>query len=225
VHFLGRLFAPPHGLGRVRTAPGKKADPLGDQLTWEQILTRCSPSSRLWIVTRDGDFATQYGKKTFLNAALYQDLSKRSQTKAEVYCFNSIADGITHFAQKTEVNADKLPTPAEIQEINNEQESLPPIGSTTEPFETWRRTHFGKPATAFDIASQAGDRGGMIDEERGFQIGRSPPVHTTYWPVPQPAGETPKPPVHTTYWPVPQPAGETPKPLLLAQPPDTEKHQ
>src|SRR5262249_8116888 len=29
-------------------APGKRDDPLGDQLNWEQILSRCKDKSRLW---------------------------------------------------------------------------------------------------------------------------------------------------------------------------------
>jgi len=31
--------------------PGKKADPLGDQLTWEQLLSHFKGKSRLWIIT------------------------------------------------------------------------------------------------------------------------------------------------------------------------------
>src|SRR5262249_8230502 len=36
--------------------PGKPSDPLGDQLTWEQLLTHVQPTDELWIVTRDLDY-------------------------------------------------------------------------------------------------------------------------------------------------------------------------
>jgi hypothetical protein len=29
--------------------PGKKSDPLGDQLTWEQLLSHCKGKSKIWI--------------------------------------------------------------------------------------------------------------------------------------------------------------------------------
>lgn len=108
--------------------PGKKADPLGDQLNWEQILSQCRRTHRLWIITRDGDYATEYRGKIFLNAALYQDLVRQGQPVPEVYCFNNIPDGIKHFADKTKVKAEKLPTQEETEEIKKEQESLPPLG-------------------------------------------------------------------------------------------------
>ena len=108
-------------------APGKKVDPLGDQLSWEQILSRCKDKSRLWIITRDGDFATKYGGKLFLNAALYQNLAELRQPAPEVFCFDNIPDGIKHFAETVHVKAEKLPSPEEIEQIKKEQEALPPL--------------------------------------------------------------------------------------------------
>jgi hypothetical protein len=40
--------------------PGKKADPLGDQLTWEQLLSHCKGRSKLWIVSKDSDYCTKH---------------------------------------------------------------------------------------------------------------------------------------------------------------------
>jgi hypothetical protein len=111
-------------------APGKKTDPLGDQLSWEQILTRCRGLNRLWIITRDGDYATAYAKKLFLNAALYQEVVK-VQPKIEVFCFDNITDGIRHFADAVHVNAETLPGPEEAKEIKEEQDALPPLGWLT----------------------------------------------------------------------------------------------
>jgi hypothetical protein len=107
--------------------PGKTADPLGDQLSWEQILTQCRDKRRLWIITNDKDYATEYDHKLFLNAALYQDLARVYGSVPEAYCFDNILDGLAHFARATGVKAEKLPTPQEIEQIKKEQESLPPL--------------------------------------------------------------------------------------------------
>jgi PIN domain len=136
---LEELFAKPYSpsddeLNRARTrrergsAPGKKSDPLGDQLNWEQICTHCQGKSKLWIITGDGDYATEYGRKMFLNAALYKDLSQRYQPTPEVFCFNNIPDGLKHFAEITKVTADNLPKPEQVEEIKKERDSLPPYG-------------------------------------------------------------------------------------------------
>src|SRR6187551_608998 len=41
--------------------PGKANDPLGDQLTWEQFLTKYS-AQEIWFITNDGDYLTKYEK-------------------------------------------------------------------------------------------------------------------------------------------------------------------
>lgn len=106
--------------------PGKRADPLGDQLSWEQILSQCQAKPKLWIITRDSDFATKHDGELFLNAALYDDLVRLYESPPEVFCFGNIPDGFKHFAQKTGI-AVQLPTPAENETIKKEQDSLPPL--------------------------------------------------------------------------------------------------
>jgi hypothetical protein len=82
---------------------------------------------RLWIITRDGDYAVEYGGKVFLNAALYQDLAQLAPPTPEIFCFNNVPDGIRHFAEVAKVKAEALPTPEESEQIKKEQESLPPL--------------------------------------------------------------------------------------------------
>jgi hypothetical protein len=112
-------------------APGKKNDPLGDELNWEQILSRYKPASGLWIIARDSDYATKYEGKMFFNAALYQELAASSESAPKVFCFNNITDGIKHFAETTGAGAEKLPTPQEAEQIKKEEEALPPLGWLT----------------------------------------------------------------------------------------------
>jgi hypothetical protein len=105
--------------------PGKPTDPIGDQVTWEQILWRFVGKTKLWIITRDSDYGSMYSGKGFLNQFLYEELVKVS-AKAEVFLFENLPDGIKHFAEITGVKADKLPSSEEIEEIKNEEEILPP---------------------------------------------------------------------------------------------------
>lgn len=111
--------------------PGKQEDPLGDQLSWEQILSHCKDKPRLWIITKDSDYGTVYANEMFLNAALHQDLAELYQSEPAVFCFDNIAEGLRHFANTTGAKAEKLPTPEETEQIKKEQESLPPTNWLT----------------------------------------------------------------------------------------------
>jgi hypothetical protein len=111
-------------------APGKKNGPLGDELSWEQILSilrKSKGNSRLWVITRDSDYATKYAGETFLNAALYRELGEL-ELSLEVFCFSDIDTGLRRFAATAKVKAEKLPTPEEAEQIKKEQESLTPLG-------------------------------------------------------------------------------------------------
>jgi len=108
--------------------PGKKSDPLGDQLSWEQLLSHSKTKRCLWIITRDSDFCVTHSGKTFLNAFLQQDLARAREKPIEVRCFASIDDGIRDFVKSTGVKAENLPTDEESKQIKDELTSLPPLG-------------------------------------------------------------------------------------------------
>jgi hypothetical protein len=109
--------------------PGKKTDLIGDQLTWEQILSRFVGKTKLWVVTRDTDYGCMFGEKRaeegFLNRLLYDELQKVSPG-AEAFLFENIPDAIEHFAKITGVKADELPTPKQREEMKKEEEMPPP---------------------------------------------------------------------------------------------------
>jgi len=104
--------------------PGKSSNALGDQLTWEQILTHFHGKKRLWIISRDGDYGTAYERKGFLNRFLLDELREVS-TDPEVYLFQDLSEGIQHFVKTTGVKADKRLSPEEEAEIEQEEKSLP----------------------------------------------------------------------------------------------------
>jgi hypothetical protein len=108
---------------RLGNPPGKSTGPLGDQLTWEQILTRFKGRKRLWIISRDGDYGTFFGDKAFLNRFLYDELRKVAAAP-DVHLFRETVEGIEHFVNTTGVKAEKRLTPEEAQEIEKEEKSL-----------------------------------------------------------------------------------------------------
>ncbi|SRR6266700_3165526 len=116
---------------RIGNPPGKQNGPLGDQISWEQLLTKCKNKPKLWIITNDFDFATAHDGKMYLNALLYSELVNVYGATPEVFCFNNIPDAFKHFAKTERVKADKLPTPDEAAQIKKEQASLPPLGWLT----------------------------------------------------------------------------------------------
>lgn len=120
-----------HELERARqrkergNPPGKRPDPLGDQISWEQILTHCKGKSRLWIITADADFTLSHGGKLLLNPLLAQEI-KRLHPVPEVFCFANIPDGIKHFVETTGVKATKTISPEDAEAIKTQQATLPP---------------------------------------------------------------------------------------------------
>jgi hypothetical protein len=113
--------------------PGKPRDPLGDQVTWEQLLTYCKEmkTERLWIITKDNDFYTRWDKRLLLNSLLTRDLRDACGAAPEIHCFSDLLEGIIDFGKNAGVKAEKLPTEAESAEIKQEIEALPPIGWST----------------------------------------------------------------------------------------------
>lgn len=107
--------------------PGKKSDAVGDQLSWEQLLTRLPAKKALFIISRDRDFGAFFGDKGFLNLFLYDEL-RALNAHADAFLFEDIPSGIKAFADATGVRADKLPSPEETNEIKREERALRPLG-------------------------------------------------------------------------------------------------
>jgi hypothetical protein len=109
--------------------PGKTRGPLGDQITWEQLLTYCKGKKckRLWIITSDQDYFTTWNKRCILNSLLDRDLTDACGSALEVRCFGGLLAGIKDFGKNAGVMAKKLPTAAESAEIEKEIEGLPPL--------------------------------------------------------------------------------------------------
>jgi hypothetical protein len=108
--------------------PGKPDDPLGDQITWEQLLTYCKGAKQVWIITEDQDYFIRHGKEPLLNSLLYRDLTDACGVELKIWPSDKLDDGIIDFSKKAGVKAEDLPTEQEAKEIKDEIESLPPLG-------------------------------------------------------------------------------------------------
>ena len=96
--------------------PGKSADPLGDQLTWEQFLS-IYDDKEVWIITNDNDFFSEYKKCQYLNPFLYNELKKINNNPPKINLFSSLSEGIEDFCAKTSCQLGTLPTRKEMKQI------------------------------------------------------------------------------------------------------------
>jgi hypothetical protein len=103
--------------GRLEIIVSRVLDPLGDQLSWEQFLTRAIGRPKLWIISNDSDYLTTFGQASFLNPFLVNDLRSFCRIVPEVYCFNNLMKGLEHFIRETGAPRGSLPTGAEAAQI------------------------------------------------------------------------------------------------------------
>jgi hypothetical protein len=65
--------------------PGKRTDPLGDQISWQQFLDAAKGKQRVWIISRDGDFTETVNKQALLDPFLQAELTERGVKNIEIY--------------------------------------------------------------------------------------------------------------------------------------------
>lgn len=79
----------------IGNPPGKRTDPLGDQITWEQFLAAIAGEFRVWIITGDSDYIYELPDQSLvLNPVLQKDVFAATGMTTEVRCFKTLADGL-----------------------------------------------------------------------------------------------------------------------------------
>lgn len=106
--------------------PGKKADPIGDELSWIQMLNKLAEGDKLVIVTNDRDYASSFNNKSFLNARLHQELAAKN---IEYFVFTEILEGIDKLqklqaAEEKAFAAAALPSMEEQKHIKEEEAQI-----------------------------------------------------------------------------------------------------
>ncbi|MBN8677863.1 MAG: DUF4935 domain-containing protein [Chitinophagales bacterium] len=104
----------------IGNPPGKKNDPLGDQLSWEQLLDNIDSVNNLWIITNDRDFASEFKKTHYLNALLLKDL-KAKNSNLNVHCFNTLGEGLRSYNSIISKKIHNLPTEESLETIIEEE--------------------------------------------------------------------------------------------------------
>jgi hypothetical protein len=104
----------------IGNPPGKKGDPLGDQLSWELFISHAIGRPKLWVISNDSDYLTTFGQTSFLNPFLLRDLQFVCGTLPEVYCFNNLMKGLEHFVRESGVPRGSLPIGKEAAEIEED---------------------------------------------------------------------------------------------------------
>lgn len=101
----------------VGNPPGKATDPVGDELSWEQLLETYNGESPLWIVSADNDYSSSVNKKRFLNAFLFNEIKQKIGKEPIIHVFDSLAEGIEHFSENKPEPVANLPSKEELKEI------------------------------------------------------------------------------------------------------------
>lgn len=109
----------------IGNPPGKRSDPLGDQLSWEQMLRRTTKGEAIWIVTRDKDYFDDHNGEPKLNPVLHHDLSGRLGTAGQFYCFRDLSKALTDFKKSSGKEVKHLPAASEMEKIAAEETRMP----------------------------------------------------------------------------------------------------
>lgn len=113
--------------------PGKRSDPLGDQVSWEQFLTAAAGRERVWIVTRDRDFQKTIGSTRLLNPFLRAELSAAGVGAVELH--NGLASAILSM-RTAGLAAGPVVPEARLRELGEEEtaaaRAMPPVQANEE---------------------------------------------------------------------------------------------
>jgi hypothetical protein len=105
----------------VGNPPGKRSDPLGDQISWEQLLDVVDNVDNLWIISNDSDYIYVFDKICYLNPFLVKNLRQKNPV-IEIHCFNTLAEGLKSFSVETTTNITTLPPDDLLDTIAKEEE-------------------------------------------------------------------------------------------------------
>ncbi|MGA9363906.1 MAG: PIN domain-containing protein [Bacteroidota bacterium] len=104
---------------RIGNPPGKPRDPLGDQISWEQLLDSIPDASNLWLISNDSDYFSSYNDKCYLNPFLSSEIYGAAKNIKTIRCFDKLANGLRDFNDHLESKLESLPKEDELKEISN----------------------------------------------------------------------------------------------------------
>ncbi len=102
--------------------PGKPGDPLGDELSWEQVLSNINDATHLWVITKDKDYWNEFNKKSYLNSFLKSEILQVNP-QINIYVFKELVKGLDDFGRKMGTDVLKGLSANDLKEIENEEKS------------------------------------------------------------------------------------------------------
>lgn len=106
--------------------PGKKEDPIGDELIWEQLLSKYKKNNReeIWIVSSDSDFMIDINGELKLNPFLYSELKEiADNNKPVLRLFKTLSDAIKTYQVKINRNI-TIPDSDTMDKIEKEEQRV-----------------------------------------------------------------------------------------------------
>ena len=103
--------------------PGKSKNPLGDQITWEQLLDSAKERGVVWIVTADRDYHYTHSGNAFLNPTLYAEL-KAVQGVTSIHCFSRLGDFFENLRETDILKPNDQPSPDLTKAANTEVNAM-----------------------------------------------------------------------------------------------------
>jgi predicted nucleic acid-binding protein len=109
----------------IGNPPGKPDDPVGDQISWIQLIDYINNEneSSIWIITRDKDFFFEYNNECHINSFLYDDIES-VVSDPDVFVFKRLSEGLNRFQDYEDIDLEDLPEDEELEEIKREEESF-----------------------------------------------------------------------------------------------------
>lgn len=102
--------------------PGKRADPVGDQLSWILVRDTHKIEDKLWLVTNDQDYYEKFDGKFYLNSYLISELKGKLEKLPDIAIFADLSEAI----RELQLQIKKEIVPAEILvKAHNESVQLP----------------------------------------------------------------------------------------------------
>lgn len=145
--------------------PGKSRDPLGDQLSWEQLLESYHGDNRIWIVSKDFDFVVPLLSNVVkLNPFLFDELKRKAKNRSsavDVRCFQDLRGALEDF-KKSHGSVPITVPPAE---------EILPVGSTVQQYHLYSTPSgippAGMPGMAGSVPSLCPGCGGALLGQAG----------------------------------------------------------
>ncbi|MCX2573657.1 hypothetical protein [Pedobacter sandarakinus] len=93
LHFDEELYDKALVRKQLGNPHGKPKDNMGDQISWEILLSKVPSVVELIIITRDTDYYTQYNDSCYLNPQLHKELLTANKG-LHIKCFNKLSDAL-----------------------------------------------------------------------------------------------------------------------------------